>query len=215
MFGMLGDAFEFQEPTSSSSGPNDEAQVFFKLVEDARQSLYPGCEEFSTLSFIVEMYHLKCLYGITNVAIDAFIKLINGALPKDSTLLNSFKKIQGIIKKLGLGYKRIDVCPNDCVLFWKEKHSLDKCPICDALRWKTVDDGTIIELANGQKVPKKVLRHFPLIPRLKRLFMSAKIAPFMRWHKHEHKKDGNLRHPTNSYACKHFNDNYPEFASDP
>ena len=149
MFGMLGDAFEFQKPTSSSSCPNDEAQAFFNMVEDAGQPLYPGCEEFSKLSFIVEMYHLKCLYGITDVAVDALVKLIKRALPKDSALPNSFKKMQGIIKKLGLGYKRIDTCPNDCVLFWKEKHSLDKCPNCDALRWKTTDDGTIIKLVNG------------------------------------------------------------------
>jgi len=55
--------------------------------------LYPSCEEFRKLSFVIEMYHLKCLYGVTNRAFDAFVKLIKRALPKDSTLPNSFKKM--------------------------------------------------------------------------------------------------------------------------
>lgn len=48
------------------------------------------------------------------------------------------------------------MCPNDCVLFWKDKIGLDNCPTCNALRWKTTDDRTIIELANGGKVLIKV-----------------------------------------------------------
>ncbi|XP_056689684.1 uncharacterized protein [Spinacia oleracea] len=163
---MVEDAFEFREPSSSTTpSMNDEEKTFFELIDDAKQPLYPGCEEFSKLSFIVEMYHLKCLYEVSNVGFDAFVKLFKRALPKDSTLPNSFNQIQTIIKKLGLDYKKIDVCPNDCVLFWKEKIVLDKCLVCDELRWKTTDDGSIIKLASGQKVPKKVLRHFPLIPR--------------------------------------------------
>jgi hypothetical protein len=35
------------------------------------------------------------------------------------------------------------------------------------------------------------LRHFPLIPRLQRLFMCSKTAKEMRWHEEERSKDGN------------------------
>ncbi|XP_021775990.1 uncharacterized protein LOC110739815 [Chenopodium quinoa] len=122
--------------------------------------------------------------------------------------------MKNIIKKLGLDYKKIDVCPNDCVLFWKDKIGSDKCPTCDALRWKTSDDGTIIELANGKKVPVKVLRHFPLIPRLKRLFMSSKTSHLMRWHA-EREKDGKMRHPADSCAWKEFDERYYDFSKDP
>ncbi|XP_021838978.2 uncharacterized protein [Spinacia oleracea] len=214
IFKMVGDAFDFHESTTSPSAINIEAEAFFKLLEDAGQPLYSGCEEFTKLSFIVEMYHLKCLYGVKDVAFDALVKLFKKALPKDSTLPNSFKKIKTIIKKLELDYKKIDVCPNDCVLFWKDKIKLDNCPICDELRWKTADDGTIIELVNGKKVPKKVLRHFPLIPRLKRLFMSSKTSHLMRWHV-DQEKDDKMRHPSDSCAWKEFDVRYPDFARDP
>ncbi|XP_021739868.1 uncharacterized protein LOC110706279 [Chenopodium quinoa] len=214
IFKMVEDAFDFHETTTNLSGINAEAEAFFKLLEDARQPLYDGCEEFSKLSFIVEMYHIKCLYGVTDVAFDALVKLFKKALPEDSVLPNSFKQMKNIIKKLCLDYKKINVCPNDCVLFWKDKTRLDKCPTCDALRWKTSDDGTIIELANGKKVPIKVLRHFPLIPRLKRLFMSSKTSHLMRWHA-EREKDGKMRHPADSCAWKEFDERYYDFSKDP
>lgn len=109
MVEMLGDAFEFHKPTSNKLGPNDEAQEFFKLIDDAGQPLYPNCQEFSKLSFTVEMYHLKCMYGVSDVAFDEFVKLFKRALPKDSTMPLSFKKMQTMMKKIGLCYNKIDV----------------------------------------------------------------------------------------------------------
>jgi len=63
MHDMIGDDFDGHESNERSSGINEEAKTFFKLIEDAGQPLYPGCEEFTKLSFIVEMYHLKCFIG--------------------------------------------------------------------------------------------------------------------------------------------------------
>lgn len=36
-----------------------ETTKFFKLLEDAAQQLYPGCEAFSKLSLIVEWFQIK------------------------------------------------------------------------------------------------------------------------------------------------------------
>ena len=45
----------------------------------------------------------------------------------------------------------------------------------------------------------KVMRYFPLIPRLKRLYMSSKTAEDMRWH-FNRKDDKILRHPADGEA---------------
>ena len=37
---------------------------------------------------------------------------------------------------LGFDYVKIDACINQCVLYWKENKNLDKCPKCQASRWK-------------------------------------------------------------------------------
>jgi len=59
MHDMIDDAFACWESINDSLGPNEETKKNFKLIEDARQPLYPGYEEFSKLSFIVDMYHLQ------------------------------------------------------------------------------------------------------------------------------------------------------------
>ena len=63
------------------------------------------------------------------------------------------------------------------------------------------------------KILQKVLRHFPLKPRLQRLFMSRHTLVDMRWHKEKilH-KDRVVRHPADSEEWKDFDNQYPWFA---
>jgi len=64
------------------------------------------------------------------------------------------------------------------------------------------------------KVPKKVLCYFPIKKCLKRLFLSSKTASLVRWHDEGQKKDGLLRHPTDSPLWQDFDEKHPEFAAD-
>nr|KYP40480.1 hypothetical protein KK1_038167 [Cajanus cajan] len=67
-----------------------------------------------------------------------------------------------IIKKLGLNYKKIDACPKHCMLYLgDDEKSLDACKHCGTSRWKP---------KKKKKLAAKVLRYFPLKPRLQRLF---------------------------------------------
>ncbi|KAH1092344.1 hypothetical protein J1N35_019601 [Gossypium stocksii] len=54
--------------------------------------------------------------------------------------------------------------------------------------------------AQSRKKPIKILRYFPLIPRLQRLFMLSKTAESMRWHHDQRIDDGLLRHLADSLA---------------
>ena len=64
---MLEDAFGFHSPngiggqTQHQDGPNAEMKAFLKLVEDMNKPLFSRCEKISILSFIVLLYHAKCL----------------------------------------------------------------------------------------------------------------------------------------------------------
>jgi hypothetical protein len=73
---------------------------------------------------------------------------------------------------------------------------------CGQSKWKDEvdldDDGQPISAS--KKLPAKVLRLFPLIPRLQRLFMSQCTTYSMRWHAVDRTKDGELRHPTDGEA---------------
>ncbi|XP_042460322.1 uncharacterized protein LOC122043812 [Zingiber officinale] len=113
------------------------------------------------------------------------------------------------LSELGLGYESIHVCEHDYVLYWKENAELLNCPICGVSRW--VDKNT-----KGKKISKKVMRYFPLTPRLKGSYSSRHTARDMRWHDAERlKDDGVLRHPADGSAWKMFDEKFPTFAIDP
>ncbi|CAJ2674634.1 unnamed protein product [Trifolium pratense] len=216
--GLLYDTFRnVVEEEGSSEGPNEEARKFYNLINEAKQELYPGCEGFSTLSFIIRLYLLKCLHGWSNASFTSLLELLKEAIP-NLNIPESFNKTKAMISDLGLDYKKIHACPNDCMLYWKDRENDNSCNICKASRWKefTQVEGESSEQAKyDHKVPAKVLRHFPLIPRLQRLFMCSKTAKEMRWHDEERSKDGKLRHPADGKAWKDFDILHPDFSSEP
>ncbi|XP_019231381.1 PREDICTED: uncharacterized protein LOC109212211 [Nicotiana attenuata] len=207
-------------PDINSGGvdPSEPAFEFSKLLEDAAQQLYPGCEKFSKLSLIVELFQIKCLYGLSDKATDCIMKLIKRALPSGETLPESFYGAKKVIRSLGLRYEKIHACENDCMLFWKHNSKAESCLVCGESRWKLREgqkaNGATTE-KSGSKIPRKVLRYFPLKPRLQRLFTSSEIASDMTWHHDQRLKDGVLRHPADSDAWKHFDTSNPGFFRDP
>jgi len=59
---------------------------------------------------------------------------------------------------------------NDCILYWKENVDLNSCPKCKVSRWKS--ESKSLDGKRVHKVPRKVLRYFPIKKQLKRLFLS-------------------------------------------
>ena len=66
-----------------------------------------------------------------------------------------------------------------------------------------------------KKISAKILRYFPLNPRLQRLFLCCKIAEHMRWHAQDSNSDGIMRHPWYGEAWKKFDTIFLEFSIDP
>ncbi|KAJ9538028.1 hypothetical protein OSB04_030761 [Centaurea solstitialis] len=68
----------------------------------------------------------------------------------------------------------------------------------------------------GKKVAQKVLRYFPLTPRLKRMYSSRHIAKDMTWHATgQSTEDGTMHHPVDGVAWKDFDMRYPNFSEEP
>ncbi|XP_075645873.1 uncharacterized protein LOC142617065 [Castanea sativa] len=205
-----------EQPTQ---GPNEESLQFPKLLKDVEEPCYEGCTKFSKLSVIVYLYHLKCLLGWSNISITFLLQFLQELLPSSTKLPKDCYEAKKIIKDLGLSYEKIDACPNDCMLFWKENSNLEACSNCNHSRWASNEAGVPKNTnAPSKKVKKKVakiLRWFPLKPRLKRLFMSPEVAPHMKWHVDGRTNDGLMRHPAYSEAWNSFDSKYVEFSSEP
>ena len=77
--------------------------------------------------------------------------------------------------------------------------------MCGESRWKYSQN-------SKSKVPQKVLWHFPLKPRLQRLFLSRQTATDMRWHQEKRVvEDGVMRHPADSQVWKDLDKKYEWF----
>jgi Zn ribbon nucleic-acid-binding protein len=102
--------------------------------------------------------------------------------PCDETFPVNTYEAKKFLSSMGLWYEKIPACRNDYMLFWKDNKDLDSCTVCGESKWKADthldEDGEVI--SSRKKRPVKVLRWFPLIPRLQRLFMSEHTAPYMR-----------------------------------
>lgn len=233
--GLLGDAFmdvnmeendlaNFDEEgdINLESSPPLEKHKIFELVKDAGQPLYPACQE-SKLAAVLMLYHLKCLHGWSNKSFSELLEYLKFLLPKGNVLPKSHYETKKIVAALNLGYEKIHACPNDCMLFWKDKKDDDVCSVCGSSRWvidevcdRDVEESTAeIPSANQKRKPAKVLRWFPLKPRLQRLFMCSETSAHMRWHDECRTKDHILRHPADSKAWKDFDSKHPDFAVDP
>ena len=134
------------------------------------------------------------------------MKILAEAFPEPNTLPKSYEEAKNLLKELGLGYVSIHVCFNNCILFRKQYANHDNCPVCGLSRWKD---------PARKKIPQKVLRHFPLVPRLRRMFLSKKGAEEAQWHKlKRHSSEKELSHPVDGDAWKYFDKQYPDFAKD-
>jgi len=183
---------------------------FLAKLADAETPLYPSCVNHSKLSAIVSLFRLKTKNGWSDKSFNDLLETLPEMLPEDNVLHTSLYEVKKFLKSFDMGYQKIHACVNDCCLFRKKYKKLQNCPKCNASRWKTnMHTG---EVKKG--VPQKVLRYFPIIPRLKRMFRSEEMARDLRWHFHNKSTDGKLRHPVDSVTWDQMNAKYPLFASE-
>ncbi|GKC55883.1 hypothetical protein Tco_1083481, partial [Tanacetum coccineum] len=145
---------------------------FEELYASANEELYPGCDYVTRLDFMAKFTYFKAKGRLTDSIFNEMLEfyqnlfpIVNGSSTHRHTLSQS-----ETFKTIGLGYESIHACEHDCCLFRGDNNKdLDFCPVCNTSRWK--DSNT-----PGKKVPKKVLRYFPIIPRLQRLYKSSHTA---------------------------------------
>ena len=118
---LYGVEFENMVPNSVED-ENADAQTrkkpntYASFLGDANTKLYPGCKAFSKLSFLITLYHMKCLHGWSQESFATLLGVLSDALPQ-AQLAKKYYEVQKIIRGLGLDYEKIHACPNDCMLF--------------------------------------------------------------------------------------------------
>ena len=187
--------------------------MYHKYKSKANEKLYPSCKDgLTTLSVMIELHNLKKEFNWSGNSMTELLKLFKKCLPEENTLPNKYPTMKKMLKDLGMKVKCIHACINDCMLFWKENANIIVCPHCNTSRFKDKTNALGVKKMTNQ--PRKVLRHFPIIPRLTRLYTIPWIARKMQWHKHADPSWDFMRHPIDSTEWRSIKCKWPDFANE-
>jgi len=153
--------------------PNAESRRFFDMLDAGKQPLYKGCRDgHSPLSSATRLMGIKTDYNLAEECVDAIADFVKGVLPEDN--LAPDYEVQKLVAGLCLPYQVIDVCIDNCMIYWREDENRDKCKFWGKPRYQ--------DTRGRVSVPFKKMWYLPLTERWKRLYQSERTAQPMRWH---------------------------------
>jgi hypothetical protein len=164
------------------------------LEDSATTPLFAGAQ-LSTLSATLLILNCLRIHGASNALISELLMLLcKSVLPAINSLPSTEYAASKMLRQLGLSYELIHACLAGCMLFrGTDGESLNECLKCKKPRYKRVGKSL---------VPSKVLRYFPLIPRLQRLYSTPALATLMTWHRQGRSTDGMIRHVVDGVQWK-------------
>jgi hypothetical protein len=183
------DAFDLgdrlREETSHTKEPQEDEGVDLdevlsrldhleELYRQASRPLYSRMNVSILLATII-LLNMAVVHGVTNAYFDELLKYLGTILlPRGNMLPKTHYEAKQLIQRLGLNYDIIDACPSGYVLFRKENENLRSFPLprCGLSRY----------IDGSNSVPARVIRWFPLIPRLLRMWRSASISKLLKYH---------------------------------
>ena len=154
-----------------------EAQGYGSMSSDAETPLYLGSTNFTRLSVVLRLMNLKEINGWTDKSFTELLQLLKDMLPEGNTLPNRNYEAKKILSPMGMEYKKIRACPNDCILYRKDFEFLKSSQRCGLSRYKLKqkDDDTIEEIEKHGP-PMKGMWYLPIIPRMKQGALSVVIT---------------------------------------
>ncbi|XP_031111967.1 uncharacterized protein LOC116015939 [Ipomoea triloba] len=191
----------------------DRSNELDELLKDSKLPLWLGCSKYTRLSAVLKLFNLKAANGWSDKSFTALLEILKGMLPDDNELPKSTYDAKKILCPMGMGYKKIHVCPNDCILFRNDYKDLHACPICGASRFKTRENAA--GKVSLKSPPAKVMWYLPILSRFKRMFANPSDAKNLTWHADQKISDGKLRHPADSRQWTTFDNAFPEFGHEP
>ncbi|XP_056864276.1 uncharacterized protein LOC130511354 [Raphanus sativus] len=154
--------------------PNPESRRFFDMLDAGKQPLYQNCRDgHSALSSATRLMGIKTDYNLAEECMDAITDFVKGILPEDNVAPGSYYEVQKLVAGLQLPYEVIDVCIDNCMIYWRADETRNECKFCGKPRFQ--------ETRGRVPIPFKRMWYLPLTERLKRLYQCERTAKAMRW----------------------------------
>jgi hypothetical protein len=185
---------------------------FFDMLRASEEPLHEHTI-VSVLAFITRITSIKSKFTFSNKYCKELLSLFSDVLPSNHKMPKDMYQSKKLLSTLSMEYEKIDVCKNNCMLFYKEHKNETKFLKCGKPRFFEVvnEDGEKVMT----KIAHKQLCYMPLTPRMKRLFISKKTTRHMRWHKEGvRENDQVMVHPSDSEAWKALDDFNSDFTKD-
>jgi len=126
--------------------PNSNTAKFFDVLKNANKPLWDGCTNHNKLLAVAHMFTIKSDYGLSEAGYDR-VEWARSILLEGNRLKENFYAAKSIMKLLGLGYQKINMCPNFCMLYYFKNVELTDCMTCGHSHYKPKTGGgkTLIE----------------------------------------------------------------------
>jgi len=132
--------------------------------------------------------------GLSKASYDIIVEWVKIILPKRNRLKKNFYTAKFMIKPFSLGYQKIDMCSNFCILNYLENVDFTKCKICRHARYK-------LRINRGRTlVAYRNLKYFSITPKLQKLFMLTNTTKHIKWHHSYDAVDEVMMHTSNGEA---------------
>jgi len=190
--------------------PNASAEAFYNMLQSAQQPLYEGCTSHSELSAAMRLLSIKSTHNMSQRCFNDIVHMMHETTPTPNRLPTSFADVKQRVKELGLDAIEIDCCRNGCMIYYKDDGGLTSCKFCQLDRFMPKKSGP----GRYKNVPYAKMHYMPLIPRLQRLYASKSTAEHMVWYSRHCPRQGQMIHPSDGEAWKHFDRVHPNFVAD-
>jgi hypothetical protein len=138
---------------------------FFDMLRASEEPLHEHTT-VSVLAFITRFASIKSKFTFSNKCYNELLSLFSDVLPSNHKILKDMYQSKKLLSTLGMKYEKIDVCKDNCMIFYKEHKNEMKYLKCGKPRFVDVvnEDGEKVTI----KTAHKLLHYMPLTVRRSR-----------------------------------------------
>ncbi len=149
----------------------------WEIKDTCNEMLYEGAK-VSKIRTLLALMNLQSIYGWSDASITALFELLHKLLPLGNQSLEGMqRKFYLQLGLITIAYMLVQMIVYYFVGIW---HSLRFAQNVVQVAIDTI----------RQMLPSKILRHFPLIPRMRHMFQCKGIVELMTWHANNASMDG-------------------------
>jgi hypothetical protein len=157
----MSDAIRPELETNCEDPPTPEVQKFFDMLKASEEPLHEHTI-ISIISFVIHITPIKSKFTFSNKCYKELLRLFSDVLPSNHKMSKDMYQSKKLLSALGMEYEKIDVCKDNCMIFYKEHKNEKKCLKCGKPRFVEVinEDGETVTT----KTAHNQLCYMPLTP---------------------------------------------------